>query len=279
MRDLGPPRRDRGRRGGRARRLLGRGEARPGSDVDLGIYYDPAGPPRVEELRRLASELDDRHPPDAVTDFGGWGPWINGGGWLLIESRRVDWIYRDLDKVRRTFEEWRAGRPALHHQPGHPRGFHTRIYLGEVHLCRPLQDPAGVLRELKSFANPYPPSLKHALVRQHLLQADFALYTTASSALRGDVFHAAGSFFQCVASLVQALYAINETYLINEKGALQGVEDLRCRPHAFTGSASDVLSRPGGDAEELAASLGALRALLEEVRALWGGSEARQDFT
>ena len=57
-----------------------RGEARPDSDVDLGIYYDPASPPRIEDLRRLAADLDDRHPLDAVTDFGEWGPWINGGG-------------------------------------------------------------------------------------------------------------------------------------------------------------------------------------------------------
>jgi predicted nucleotidyltransferase len=67
-----------------------RGEAHPGSDVDLGIYYSPGNPPRIIDLRLLAQELDDRHPPDAVTNFGEWGPWINGGGWLTIEGRRVD---------------------------------------------------------------------------------------------------------------------------------------------------------------------------------------------
>ncbi|HET7477892.1 MAG TPA: nucleotidyltransferase domain-containing protein [Rubrobacteraceae bacterium] len=51
-----------------------RGEAHPDSDVDLGIYYRSGSPPRIEELRRLARELDDRHPDDSLTDFGGWGP-------------------------------------------------------------------------------------------------------------------------------------------------------------------------------------------------------------
>jgi predicted nucleotidyltransferase len=39
-----------------------RGEARPDSDVDLGLYYRPDDPPAVEDLRRLARELDDRRP-------------------------------------------------------------------------------------------------------------------------------------------------------------------------------------------------------------------------
>lgn len=245
-----------------------RGEAHPGSDLDLGIYYDPASPPRIEDLRLLAAELDDRHPPEAVTGFGEWGPWINGGGWLRIGGRRVDWLYRDLDRVRRVFGECRAGRPGLHHQPGHPHGFHTHIYLGEVHHCRPLHDPAGTLGELKSLAHPYPAPLKHALLRRGLWQANFALDTTASSAARGDVFHASGSFFQCVASLVQVLYALNERYLVNEKGALMGTENLPLGPDAFAERASAVLARPGGDPGELKAGLRALRTLVEEVRVL-----------
>lgn len=245
-----------------------RGEARPDSDLDLGIYYDPSSPPRVDDLRPLAEEMDDRHPLHAVTGFGEWGPWINGGGWLRIEGRRVDWLYRDLDRVGRVFEECRAGRPALHHQPGHPHGFHTHVYLGEVHHCRPLHDPKGILRELKSLTTPYPPALKRALVRLHLWQAGFALDTTTSSAARGDVFHVAGSFFQCAASLVQVLYALNERYLINEKGALPGVEGLPLHPPSFTERASSVLSRPGEGADELWASLQSLRSLLDETARL-----------
>ena len=34
-----------------------RGEARPDSDVDLGIYYREENRPSVEDLRRLAREL------------------------------------------------------------------------------------------------------------------------------------------------------------------------------------------------------------------------------
>jgi len=67
-----------------------RGGASPDSDVDLGIYYEPVRPFGIEDLRQLAWELDDRRPDDAVTGFGEWGPWINGGGWLVIRGQRVD---------------------------------------------------------------------------------------------------------------------------------------------------------------------------------------------
>jgi len=46
----------------------------------LGIYYEPVRPFAIEDPRRLARELDDHSPDDAVTGFGEQGPWINGGG-------------------------------------------------------------------------------------------------------------------------------------------------------------------------------------------------------
>jgi predicted nucleotidyltransferase len=57
------------------------------SDIDLGIYYHPDAPLDLEELSKVATNLDDEHRPDVVTGIGGWGPWINGGGWLRIQSR------------------------------------------------------------------------------------------------------------------------------------------------------------------------------------------------
>ena len=48
-----------------------RGTHRADSDVDLGLYYRPDDPPAVEDLRRLARELDDRRLSDLVTEIGG----------------------------------------------------------------------------------------------------------------------------------------------------------------------------------------------------------------
>jgi hypothetical protein len=50
-----------------------RGGASPDPDMDLGIYYELVRPFAIEDLRRLARDLDDRSPDDAVTGFGEWG--------------------------------------------------------------------------------------------------------------------------------------------------------------------------------------------------------------
>ena len=248
-----------------------RREAHPDSDVDLGIYYRPENPPRITDLLLLAQELDDRHPPDALTDFGEWGPWINGGGWLTIEGRRVDWLYRDLDLIERAFGECSAGRPSVYYQPGHPHGFHTHIYMGEVHYCHPLHDPEGVLESLKNVTGNYPPRLKRVLIRRQLWEARFALDTCRKSAARGEAFYVAGCVFRCAACMVQALFALNERYLINEKGSVEATDSLPLSPTNFKGTVNSVLARPGESPEELKSSVGRLGDLLSALEELCAG--------
>jgi predicted nucleotidyltransferase len=248
-----------------------RGEAHADSDVDLGIYYRPGNPPRITDLRLLAQELDDRHPPQAVTNFGEWGPWINGGGWLTIEGRRVDWLYRDLDLVELTIGECSAGRPSVYYQPGHPHGFHTHIYMGEIHYSRSLYDPVGELRALKNTTERYPPRLKEALIRRQLWEARFALETCRKSAARGDAFYVAGCLFRCAACMVQTLFALNERYLINEKGSVEVANSLPLRPDNFREIVDSVLARPGGSPQELEGSVGNIEGLLVAVEELCAG--------
>lgn len=56
-----------------------RGTHHPGSDIDIGIYYDSREGLDIKELRRIAAVLDDDGRTDLITEIGGWGPWINGG--------------------------------------------------------------------------------------------------------------------------------------------------------------------------------------------------------
>ncbi|MFN8376168.1 MAG: hypothetical protein U0694_25250 [Anaerolineae bacterium] len=62
---------------------------------------------------------------EAVTDFGGWGPWINGGAWLDIQDSASIGSIGILGKQGVTHEisECEAGRPRVYYQPGHPHGF------------------------------------------------------------------------------------------------------------------------------------------------------------
>lgn len=245
-----------------------RGTATPDSDVDLGLYYDPAAPPSREHLNALARELDDRHPDDAVTAFGEWGPWINGGAWLTIDGERVDWLFRDLARVHRVVAECRAGRPEIAYQLGHPHAFVSAIYLGELDCCTPLADPDGAVAELKTLVRPYPPFLRATLVQRFLFEAGFSLDGAAKGAKRGDVAYVAGCVYRAIAALVQVLYAVHERYCTNEKGALTEVAGLPRTPSAFVATATRLLAAPGADAAALAATVSAARTLVDSVAPL-----------
>src|SRR5579875_1763714 len=106
-----------------------RGTHGPHSDVDLALYYRPDHPPDLARLRDIARAVDDAHRQDVLTEIGGWGPWINGGGWLTVQAMPVDLLYRDVLQVTSVMQECIAGRPQIAYQPGHPHGFLTAIYL------------------------------------------------------------------------------------------------------------------------------------------------------
>lgn len=245
-----------------------RGDAFPDSDLDLGIYYHPNHRPSIAALRQLAEELDDRHPAETVTDFGGWGPWINGGGWLEIEGERVDWIYRDLALVNQVIDDCRAGRASCYYQPGHPHGFNNHIYMGEVYYCQILFDPENILGALKALTLNYPPHLKRALIDKYLWEAGFALDTSCKSATRGDTFYVTGALFRCAASLTQVLFALNEQYFLNEKGAINAIESFPLHPPEFKKTITDVLAQPGANAAQLRTSIQQFRELVQAVQEL-----------
>ncbi|WP_241154319.1 nucleotidyltransferase domain-containing protein [Staphylospora marina] len=102
---------------------------RPDSDIDIGIYISSAETLDLDELQKIATELDDDHREQLLTAPGGWGPWINGGGWLKVRGMAVDILYRDLSKVRAVIDECLREQVTIDMQPGHPHGFTNATYL------------------------------------------------------------------------------------------------------------------------------------------------------
>ena len=248
-----------------------RGTADERSDLDLGVYYRGTDPPSVADLDRAADDLDDRHRSGLVTQFGEWGPWINGGAWLVIGGRRVDWLYREVGKVRSVIDDCRTGRVTCDYQPGHPHGFHNHMYAAEVHHGVPLHDPTGELAQLTSLTEPYPGPMRTALIDRYLWEARFALDMARKPAERGDEFHVSGSAFRAVACLVQVLFALNERYFLNEKGAVAEIESFEMRPRHFGRAAATILGGSTSDVDlRPARRLELLEELIAEVEALAG---------
>jgi predicted nucleotidyltransferase len=244
---------------------LARGTAREDSDLDLGLYYYPERPFSVAELGEIARELDDRHLPDLVTPMGEWGPWINGGGWLVIGGRHVDFLYRDLDKVIDVVARCAAGRITCDYQIGHPAGFHNHIYAGEIYHCRPFFDRFGVMRALKGLLAEYTPSMRDATIEKYLYEASFSITIAEKPADRGDVHQVAGCLFRAICCLVQVLYALNRRYFVNEKGSIAEVESFAIRPPDFGARTGAILGALGTAPEQLRASLERCRSLVQAV--------------
>jgi Domain of unknown function (DUF4037) len=152
-----------------------------------------------------------------------------------------------------------------------PHGFHEHIYLGEIHYCRALHDPRGLLRELKSAVAIYPPKLKRAIIEKCLWEAGFSLEIARKPATRGETSYVSGCLFRGVACMVQALFALNERYFVNEKGSVLAADSFAVRPEGFGEAASELLGCPGRDAETLAHSLSRYEVLLVAAREACAG--------
>jgi hypothetical protein len=198
-----------------------RGTAHDASDYDIGLYFSASQPLDTDQLLRVAKGMVDDPDAAAVTEVGGWGPWIVGGGWLSIAGQKVDLLYRCIDDVARVIDACRAGRISMDYQPGHPHGFCSAIWMGEIALCQPLHDRQGTIIGLKALTSPYPKPLREALIHRFQWKIGFSIENAELAVSREDQTHIAGCTYRALACLGQLLFALNERYLINEKGALQ----------------------------------------------------------
>src|SRR5262245_15459777 len=193
-----------------------RGRARAESDIDLGLLYSEAAPFSIQSVRELAEAVNDTAGP-VVTDFYGWGQWVNGGAWLTIGGQRVDFVYRSLEHVERVIAEAEAGRYELDYAQQPPFGFFSATYLGEIAVCVPLFDPEARLDALKRRVADYPEALRRAVVQDYLWQAEFGLAEFARKfADRADAYGTAACLTRAVNQLVMVLFALNRKYPIND---------------------------------------------------------------
>jgi Domain of unknown function (DUF4037) len=236
------------------------------SDYDIGLYYGQQKPLDTDGLLIVAKQLVDDADAASVTAVGDWGPRIIGGGWLTIEGCKVDLIYRRIESVRAVISDCRAGRISMDYQPGHPHGFCSAIWMGEVALCRPLHDPRGSIAELKGSTLPYPDKLREALLGKFLWEVLFSIENGERAIARGDQTHIAGCAYRALSCVGQVLFALNRRYLINEKGALSEAAEFPCTLAGLLNRSANVWAAIGRS--EFAIALSTLTALDGELRTL-----------
>lgn len=246
-----------------------RGVARPDSDVDLGVYYDPAAPFHIEAITRIAQAFATQ--PPTVTGFYEWGAWVNGGAWIQTATGKVDLLYRNLTQVARTITAAAAGSVEHDYPQQPPYGFYSITYLAETACCIPVFDPAGAVRDLKARVEVYPELLHRRVVDDGLWSVEFTLLHARSFAARGDVYNAAGCLTRAATNLVQVIFAMNRCYYMSDKGALDAIGDFAVKPADFATALAAILGAPGRDAAALTQSVAAMDTLWRRTVALTGG--------
>lgn len=248
-----------------------RGRAKPESDIDLGLFYSEAAPFSIQQVRELAEAVNDMANP-VVTEFYGWGKWVNGGAWLTIGGQRVDFIYRNLEQVERVITDAEAGRHELDYVQQPPFGFFSATYLGEIAVCIPLSDPEAGLEALKQRVANYPEALRRTIVQDFLWQAEFNLAAFAHKfAARSDVYGTVACLTRVVHQLAQVLFALNRQYPLNDKTVLAEIAAFAQAPPEFSLRVQQTLAHVGDTAAELAVSVKRVAQLFQEIVALTEG--------
>lgn len=239
------------------------------SDLDIGLYYWEGQPFDLAIIRQIADGISVQGPA-TVTDFYGWGAWVNGGAWIHTAQGKVDFLYRNLDHVQRTIAEAQQG--ITHHdyaqQPTH--GFHSVIYLAETNICRPLYDPNGVIAELKRQVAVYPAKLQEKLVADTLWAAEFSLLFARDFAAKGDVYNTVGCLTRITANLTQAIFALNEQYFMRDKQVMETIATFAVLPAGYGAQINAILACPGSTAPALTETVQQLTEVWRSVVALTG---------
>ena len=174
-----------------------------------------------------------KYNSNLVVPPGAWGDWINGGGWLVINGYHVDLILRDIKRVEQIIKDTEQGIVTANYQTGHPHGYISAMYRGELAISKIQYAKNESLCELKNQAEIYPGALKKSLINFFLFEAEFSLMFVKANAGAEDKYYIAGHVFRIISCLNQVLFACNNAYCINEKKAIKLLETFEYKPEKY----------------------------------------------
>jgi hypothetical protein len=136
------------------------------------------------------------------------------------------------------------------HHLGHPLGFLTAAYPGELALGRVLADPTGALTVARDAVTVMPDALGHAL-KQLAWRGSFTLDVARKAVDRADTAYLAAGVVAAVGYLAWALHGAQGRWVVNEKGLVDAAGRLDVAPPGFADRAHGLLAGVGRGAEEL----------------------------
>lgn len=246
-----------------------RGTHTEDSDIDIGIYYNSESID-LTAINQLATELDDERRSNLVVPPGAWGDWVNGGGWLVINGYHVDLILRDIKRVEQIIKDTEKGVVTANYQTGHPHGYISAMYRGELAISKVQYANDENFYELKKQAEHYSTTLQKGLTEFFMFEAGFSLMFAENNIDKDDVSYVCGHCFRSISCLNQVLFAVNREYCINEKKAVKMIEDFKIKPSDYKERVAKVISLISTDVDCTRKGIESLHRLVNEVEHLKG---------
>ena len=153
----------------------------------------------------------------------------------------VDGIWpRRIDKISSALERWLSGDIKAEEMVWCVWGYHI---LPDLHHQMIIDDPYGVVAGWKRRLQPYPQSLKTALLKKHLASLRYWRpdYHYANKVKRGDVVFLAGLSARLVHDVMQTLFALNETYFVGDGQNLDFAREFRYQPDNIEERIKEIL--------------------------------------
>jgi hypothetical protein len=119
------------------------------------------------------------------------------------------------------------------YQTGHPHGYISAMYRGELAISKILYAKNESLCKLKKQAETYPSALRKSLVDFFMFEAGFSLMFVKANLRADDKYYIAGHVFRIISCLNQVLFACNNAYCINEKKAVKMIETFEHKPGKY----------------------------------------------
>lgn len=245
-----------------------RGTNHSDSDIDIGIYYDESEGFNVSDISRIATTLDDEHRENIITPLGEWGPWVNGGGWLIIHGYHVDFLFRDIKRVSQVIDDCLMGKVSPNYQTGHPHAYINVMYMGEISICKVLVDSKKYISELKAKTIPYPKNLKNAILGYFMFEASFSLMFVKSNIDKDDISYVCGHCFRSISCLNQVVFALNDEYCINEKKAVKMIDGFKIKPQDYKIKTDEMFTLISSNKNNTIKAVDILQGLVNETKEL-----------
>lgn len=214
--------------------------------------------------------MDDENRSNLIVPPGAWGDWINGGGWLVINGYHVDLILRDIKRVVQIIKDTEQGIATANYQTGHPHGYISAMYRGELAISKILYANDENFYEFKKQAERYPTALQKGLTEFFMFEAGFSLMFAENNIDKDDVSYVCGHCFRSISSLNQVLFAVNKEYCINEKKAVKMIEDFKIKPSDYKERVDKVISLISTNVDCTRKGIEILQRLVNEVEYLKG---------